>query len=714
MAEPKHKQRLDEILITSGLLTEDQIKITLREQKTTGLKFGSQLLFQGFIDETELVSALVSQFDCEGVVLTGVDIPAILAKAIPKKIAIARKVMPFGYDTEANLLKIACEDPTDQNLIDEIRFVARGKETKLYIAAELALNSVIATHYLHLEIPPGENYLLEIPHYGQDDRSDTTKIAVQGETQPGDDRAATGPAILIVSDETSTLPLMRSLFEGDNYRVVITNSADDAIDMLGDQKFHTIFIKDTVTGDYLDLIDRVRKISPRTAVRYYESAAALLLGNDTQAAADKLLLDNLDLFTSLLSSSLKLPTNHSGQVGKYVEKLCRKLGLPDKDRTLISNAAYVHDIARYYYSGGKAGDSVEIIQLTGKLLESLSYSPVVIQMLRSMYVNLRGRFTRRLPIEALGGNILTIVDLFCDSIPQNERVSLNKFEGIQRKLRELVGKLFMTEVVEAFIEMIQSEILEGHQALDAGQVAIFATQLPLPQPLEQRLKNEGFRTVSHSSPNQFVDLYKRSKPDLAILVLPGEPKQIKQQIRELSENGINFGDVPTFLLTDMHSISGLTELLRSGIEDLIAIEDNLDILVTKLHKLRTRIVDAKRTEETDASGTRGSLADMNLIDLLQVMGPARKSALITVRQEDTTTGPFTMYLQQGQIVFAKLGNLLGAEAVYECLSWTDGNWTMDPVTADQIPEPNNSLANESILMEGCRLLDETQRIPQTA
>ena len=35
--------------------------------------------------------------------------------------------------------------------------------------------------------------------------------------------------------------------------------------------------------------------------------------------------------------------------------------------------------------------------------------------------------------------------------------------------------------------------------------------------------------------------------------------------------------------------------------------------------------------------------------------------------------------------------------------------TKEPVPADELPEPNNELPNESILMEGCRLLDEGLR-----
>ena len=146
---PKTKKlRLDEILVREGIVSESQVKEALLRQKAHGGKLGSQLLYHRYIDETGLVRALAKQLNCEGVVLSNLDIPDIIVKFIPARVAIARKVIPFDYDIESNTIKIACEDPTDTLLINELNFVARGKKIKLYVAAELALNTAIARYYL--------------------------------------------------------------------------------------------------------------------------------------------------------------------------------------------------------------------------------------------------------------------------------------------------------------------------------------------------------------------------------------------------------------------------------------------------------------------------------------------------------------------------------------------------------------------------------------
>jgi len=705
---PQHP-RLDEILVREGLVSEEQVREALLRQKAHGGKLGSQLLYHRHIDEAGLVKALTLQFDCEGVILSNLNIPEHVVAMIPERVVLAREVIPFDYDPENNILKIACENPSDKSLIDELNFVGAGKQIKLFVAAELALKTAIAKYYQGADVSLDDNLLLDIP----DCATDTGKVPIVAtpDASPQEGLSAKH-VILLVTDEEYSGPLLKSLLERDNFQVIMTDSADDAIDFIGNRTFHTVLIKDTVSGDYLDLIDRLRKTSPRTVVRYYESASVLLINQETIATEGDLLLKNLDLFSSLLAFKGKLPDNHSGAVGQYVDKLCRKLGLPNKDRLLIANAAYLHNLALFYYRMDENQDQRLMISRTAKLLSSLNYSPLVVEILKSMYKDLKGRFTKRLPIEALGGNILTIVDLFCDSFPSNEKLSLNKFDVIKKKIRDLTGKLFLGEVVEAFIGMIQDEILQTQTNEKHSQIMIFTDE---PGPLctiEMRLKNEGFRIVSQSSVESFASLFSRSQPDIVILLIHGDKDQVTDMAGQFIAHEVDFDQVPTFLLVDGASSSELTELLDRGVEDIMALNVNLDMLITKLRKIDDRIQGEKEknVEMTESpTGTRGRLTDINLIDLLQALGPARKTCQLTVTLSGSDSGKLIIYLNKGVIVHAQLGDIPGAEAVYEGIGWTYGSWLVEQITPDDLPAPNNTLPNESILMEGCRLLDEKVR-----
>jgi len=91
------------------------------------------------------------------------------------------------------------------------------------------------------------------------------------------------------------------------------------------------------------------------------------------------------------------------------------------------------------------------------------------------------------------------------------------------------------------------------------------------------------------------------------------------------------------------------------------------------------------------------------------MGPGGKTVRLAAVSDDKQ---LVIFLKQGAITYAEFGDKTGAEAVYEGLSWNSGNWSVEPVQPENIPESNNEFSNESILMEGCRLIDEKQRSSQ--
>jgi hypothetical protein len=166
-----------------------------------------------------------------------------------------------------------------------------------------------------------------------------------------------------------------------------------------------------------------------------------------------------------------------------------------------------------------------------------------------------------------------------------------------------------------------------------------------------------------------------------------------------------------FLLTSETAAHELTDLLGRGLEDILDGDAGLDLLITKMHKVRTQMQQQKAMSEQSAerSGARGRLSDMNLIDLLQALGPGLKTARLDIKPAADESVCLTMYLNEGRIVYAEAGPQQGAEAVYRGLTWSDGTWAITPVSPTDLPPSNNSLTNESILMEGCRRLDEMTR-----
>ena len=101
---------------------------------------------------------------------------------------------------------------------------------------------------------------------------------------------------------------------------------------------------------------------------------------------------------------------------------------------------------------------------------------------------------------------------------------------------------------------------------------------------------------------------------------------------------------------------------------------------------------------------RGNLSQMNVIDLVQSLEMGRKSCLLTMTNN---ADKCELYFNQGQVQHAVYGSLLGDEAVFKVLRWTDGNFQVnfDGKTTEQ----STKLNTQGLLMEGLRLLDEAQR-----
>ncbi len=408
------KKRLDDILLEQTQVTDAQIKIALKHQKIYGGRFGSLLMHHGFINEENLVNALATQFECEGVILSNLTIPDDILNLIPPDIATSRMVVPFDYDEKENAVFIACEEPHDQSLIDELKFIISDKELKLYVAAELALLNIINSFYK----PQLENNKTQKNPY-----SGTSKISTDLICDEYDDISGivevSSKSVLLVTDDDSYTPLVKMLFEEDNHEVTITDSARDAIDIIKDKKFDAVFIKDTVSGDYLDLIDRLRKKSPGTFVRYFESTTQILLNEKDNELEYSLLERNLEIFLSLLSIKDKNNLNHSGRVGEYVKKLCNIMGLPPKDKMLIVNAGYIHDLARFYYPALNNENYKKVIKETVSLLTSFNYDPVVVEMIRSMYVDLKKKLQKDYLSKFSGETLLQFVISIVTILPTN-------------------------------------------------------------------------------------------------------------------------------------------------------------------------------------------------------------------------------------------------------------------------------------------------------
>ncbi len=145
--------------------------------------------------------------------------------------------------------------------------------------------------------------------------------------------------------------------------------------------------------------------------------------------------------------------------------------------------------------------------------------------------------------------------------------------------------------------------------------------------------------------------------------------------------------------------------LQDPIEDHIEKPFFLKDAVRRIKRVVDRIALEKLAKAPTADGVlRGSLAQMNVIDLVQSLEMGRKSCLLTMTNGDDKC---EVYFNQGQAKHAVYGPITGDEAVFKVLRWTEGNFQID--FEGKTSQETTTLNTQGLLMEGLRLLDEAQR-----
>ena len=137
-------KRLGDMLVETGLITEDQLSEALRIQKEEQDRLGSTLVKHGFITEAQLVDTLSTQLGIDYIDLTKTDIAPEMSKLIPKRLAKEAKIVPVKVVKD--VLYLAMADPMNFMAQEEAAATSR-KRIEPMIAAQAAVDHAINVLY---------------------------------------------------------------------------------------------------------------------------------------------------------------------------------------------------------------------------------------------------------------------------------------------------------------------------------------------------------------------------------------------------------------------------------------------------------------------------------------------------------------------------------------------------------------------------------------
>ena len=170
---------------------------------------------------------------------------------------------------------------------------------------------------------------------------------------------------------------------------------------------------------------------------------------------------------------------------------------------------------------------------------------------------------------------------------------------------------------------------------------------------------------------------------------------------------------PLLFISGDDSMKSRYRALQLGADDFLSKTMPIRELLMRIQLLLTKYSDLGEQEETDARQGdapgvfQGRVEVFGAPALLQMCAQGRLTGIFTALSEGEGNTAAVMNFREGDVISATVGAETGLEAAYAFLAWPQGSFKFTPGE----PGDGKPLAQsvEHLLLEGCRLLDESQK-----
>ncbi|WP_153144996.1 GspE/PulE family protein [Dechloromonas sp. H13] len=142
------RRPLGQILISKGILSEDQLRIALLEQMKANQPIGKLLVSLGFVSETTLREALSESLGRQSIDLSNAIVDPQALKLVPRDVAKRHHLLPLDYDDTNHRLTVAIADINNIVGLDRVRaLLAENVEIESLLAGESEIDRAIDQYY---------------------------------------------------------------------------------------------------------------------------------------------------------------------------------------------------------------------------------------------------------------------------------------------------------------------------------------------------------------------------------------------------------------------------------------------------------------------------------------------------------------------------------------------------------------------------------------
>ncbi len=144
------RRPIGQLLMSQGLITEDQLRIALLDQMRSNQPVGRLLVSLGFVSEATLRDTLSEALGQQAIDLSRAIVDPAALRLVPRDIAKRHSLLPMDYSPENHRLTIAIADVNDIVALDKLRtLVPSDIHIETLLAGESELARAIDQHYGH-------------------------------------------------------------------------------------------------------------------------------------------------------------------------------------------------------------------------------------------------------------------------------------------------------------------------------------------------------------------------------------------------------------------------------------------------------------------------------------------------------------------------------------------------------------------------------------
>ncbi len=647
---PPPKNRLLERLVAEKLITPEQQEATLNVVARTGDRVEEALLELRAIDEIALLKHLAASHQTrfvstEKLAKAEID-PMTLAK-VPRKLAERATVFPVLYDAQTSTLSIVMPDPGDMQSINDVQIASGVKEVRAFVGRPRAIKAAI-----------GKAYLGDIHAFAALDRDAHAQFTTMLDVFERN----------LVSEESLTLSLAREATTGE--RVLTMNDMEHA---------------------------------------------GKAQGARGRGALDDAHLETFNVLVSLLENSRQELRGHSAQVGRLMRRISERIGVSEYVLSAHVVAAYIHDLGKmgaYHLTAlnvaeyeGHRSSAIKQATTPLQLLEAVRLPAEASQAVLHMYERYDGQgFPDKLSGKEipLGARLLAITDTYAD-LTQNSR---NPFRKTLRPVQacEVLtrhrGTIFDPNLVDIFKHAVTGEELKERLLANRRHAVLVDPDPEETTVLELRLIEHGFEVSQARSAEQAIKLLEKGEVDVVISELELGEGTDGFKLLELARKAEWGRGLPWVFVTGSAAGNDAKRAFDLGAADFVTKPVSADLLVAKLRQ----VIEREATRAGAKRGVSGSLTEMSLPDMVQVLWHGRKTGALKIRSQ---SGTGEIHFVNGNVYNALFGTQRGEEAFYAMLGLNHGDFVLDPNFV--APQELFNKSPEALLLEGMRRLDEAQR-----